>query len=48
MKAKRSLFDQYVYLIMMRELNKSMHSSDDGHLTCFHLLAIVNSATVDI
>ena len=48
MKAKRSLFDQYAYLIMMRELNKSTHSSDDGHLGCFHLLAIVNSATVDI
>ena len=27
--------------------NFFIHSSVDGHLGCFHVLAIVNSATVD-
>ena len=25
-----------------------IHSSDSGHLGCFHVLAIINSAAVDI
>ena len=28
--------------------NVFIHSSDDGHLGCFHVLAVVNSAAVKV
>ena len=38
----------YIYVCVCMYHSSSIHSSVDGHLGCFHVLAIANSATVNI
>ena len=38
----------YIFHIYMYHIIVSIHSAVDGHLGCFHVLAIVNTAAVDI
>ena len=41
------LFMVEYYFIMYRYHNFFIHSSVDGHLVCFHVIATVNSAAVN-
>ena len=36
----------YVFICMYAQL--LIHSSIDGHLSCFHVLAIINNAAMDM
>ena len=41
-----SFYFNYYFIVYIYHI--FMHSSVDGHLGCFHILTIVNSAAVDI
>ena len=43
-----SIMCVYVYTYIYIEHNIFIHSSVDGHLSCFSVLTIVNSATLNI
>ena len=46
MSLQMALFHSFLWLSTLSVYHIFIHSSVDGHLCCFHVLAVVNSAGV--
>ena len=47
MLLQMALFHSFIYMCVIYMYHIFIHFSVDGHLGCFHVLAIVNSAAVN-